>query len=99
MLRERMEKVLKPGALPPKLPVPDGQDVGIILSQYLEGELTRTQCLQIEEHLAQSPDCRGACEALRRLLGECKSCQNEQPPQRVASGVRSAIKDFLSKQG
>lgn len=95
MLRERVERILEPEMARNRSPAGEGAELGLVLSQYLEGELTRSQCEEIEARLAESPECRGACEVLRRLLGECKSCRLEQPPESLTRRVRSAIQELL----
>lgn len=97
MLRERMDKMLYRGSALPVLPAPDGQDLGEVLSQYLEGELTAEHCAEIELRLAHSPDCRGACDLLRRILGECRTCGRDAPPARVLENVRRALRAAVAE--
>jgi RNA polymerase sigma-70 factor (ECF subfamily) len=97
-VRELVENGLAArGIPPPALPAdaPHGLDLGEMLSQYLEGELTGLVCARLETHLAQSSGCLEACNGLRRVLGECRTWGNRKPPQRVAESVRAAIRSLL----
>ena len=101
-VRELVERALAArGVPPPALPAdaPQGLDLGGMLSQYLEGELTGLACARIERHLAQSSACLEACHGLRRVLGECRSWGNQKPPPRVAESVRAAIRSLLDSAG
>ena len=95
MLRERIEKMFQRPLPVPKVSIPEGVTLGEVLSQYLEGDLTTQQCAQLEQQLADSPDCRGACDLLRRILGECRSCQRDKPPERLMESIRSAIRGLV----
>jgi RNA polymerase sigma-70 factor (ECF subfamily) len=101
MLREEVETVLMERGIPrPELPsdVPRGLDLGEMLSRYLDGELTGDQCELIEQHLVDSPACRGTCDNLRRVLGECRTWGSEVPPERVTQSVRAAIRSLLASR-
>jgi RNA polymerase sigma-70 factor (ECF subfamily) len=89
------------GILPPALPAdaPQGLDLGEMLSQYLEGELTGLACARLARHLAESSGCLEACNGLRRVLGECRTWGNQKPPPRVAESVRAAIRSLLDSAG
>ena len=96
MLRERIEKMFNRPLPKPKLPIPEGRDLGEVLSAYLEGDMTRTQCAELEAHLAQSPDCQGACDLLRRILGECQACKRDKPPEKLQQSIHTAIRSVLA---
>ncbi|MBN2196591.1 MAG: sigma-70 family RNA polymerase sigma factor [Polyangiaceae bacterium] len=97
MLRDRVERMF-PHRLPtPALPLAPGKDLGELLSQYLEGDLTAAQCVEIEARLKASPDCQGACSLLRRILGECRACGADKPPEALALSVRNAIRAMVSE--
>ncbi len=96
MLRERVEKMFDRPPPRPKIPLAPGQELGEVLSAYLEGDLTRQQCAELEAHLGESPECQGACDLLRRILGECRSCQRDKPPERLQESIRSAIRAMVA---
>jgi RNA polymerase sigma-70 factor (ECF subfamily) len=101
-VRELVERGLAAhGIPPPALPAdaPQGLDLGEMLSQYLEGELTGLACARLETHLAESSGCLEACQGLRRVLGECRTWGHQKPPQRVAESVRAAIRSLLDSAG
>lgn len=96
MLRDRIEKMFQLPPPQPMLPIPEGQELGEVLSQFLEGDLTKEQCAAIDAHLQTSPDCQGACDLLRRILGECKACQRDTPPARLQESVRQALRAVIT---
>jgi RNA polymerase sigma-70 factor (ECF subfamily) len=101
MVREEVETVLERRGIPrPELPpdVPRGLELGEMLSRYLDGELTGAQCELIEQHLVDSTACRGTCDNLRRLLGECRAWGSQVPPERVTQSVRAAIRSLLESR-
>ena len=97
MLRERIEKMFNRPLPKPKVTLPAGQELGEVLSSYLEGDLTKAQCAALEAQLADSPDCQGACDLLRRILGECQACQRDKPPERLQESIRGAIRAVIAR--
>ncbi len=101
-VREDVERSLAArGVRPPELPAdaPQGLDLGEMLSQYLEGELTGFACARIEHHLQHSSACQKACDGLRRLLGECRTWGEQAPPPHVAESVKAALRSLLDEPG
>jgi RNA polymerase sigma-70 factor (ECF subfamily) len=97
MLRDRIEKMFDLPPPQPQIPLAEGRELGEFLSSYLEGDLTKTQCAELEAHLAGSPDCQGACDLLRRILGECRACQRDKPPERLQQSIQGAIRAVITR--
>jgi RNA polymerase sigma-70 factor (ECF subfamily) len=99
MLRERVERQLGRRApevvLPPS--IPPNAELGEILSQYLEGDLSAHQCMELESHLSGSAQCKGMCDLLRRILGEVRTFGEEPPPPHFVESVRRAISATLNE--
>lgn len=97
MLRDRIVRMFPQQSLPTaSLPLAPGQELGELLSQYLEGDLSAEHCAEIDRHLARSPDCRGTCDLLRRILGECRACGSDKPPERLVESVRAGLRSLLA---
>lgn len=73
-------------------------DTARVFSRYLEGELSRTVCAELEEHVAQCVPCRGECDLLKASLAHCRRSGRERPPLRVRRAVREALKQVLRSQ-
>jgi RNA polymerase sigma-70 factor (ECF subfamily) len=75
-------------------PAPGCPDVMPILSRYLEGEIARADCAEMERHVAGCPRCRAQCDSLRRTLDLCRaSAGGAQPvPPEVQEQVRQALR-------
>lgn len=71
-------------------------DVVAQLSRYLEGEISRAACASLEAHVAACPRCRGACDALRQVLGVCRSLPEPRVPPDVQESVRAGIRKILA---
>jgi RNA polymerase sigma-70 factor (ECF subfamily) len=67
-------------------------DTATMFSRYLEGELSRTVCAELEEHVAHCRPCRGECDLLKASLALCRKSGRERPPLRVRRAVREALK-------
>lgn len=89
-LREALQPLLeKPAAAPPS---PECPDILRKVSGYLEGEISREACADLEAHVASCPRCRGACDALRQALGVCRSLPAPEVPAEVQQEVRSGLR-------
>jgi len=63
------------------------------ISEYLDGELGRDVCLQIEQHLKECPDCQSCVEALKKTIDLCKKSAQEEIPQDMRERLRSKLRD------
>lgn len=66
-------------------------------SQYMEKELDRSCCEQLETHLAQCPECRDSFEKFRALLAACSDGRQEEQPA-IDPSVRVRILEQLKGQ-
>jgi RNA polymerase sigma-70 factor, ECF subfamily len=62
------------------------------LAAYTAADIDRATCVKIEEHLARCPRCKGACEALQRTVGLCRSIPGDDVPAPVRAAVRRALR-------
>lgn len=90
-VRERIAPLLRVESSP----APGCPDVVPILSRYLEGEIGRSDCAEMERHVAGCPRCRAQCDSLRRTLVLCRaSATGAQPvPADVQEQVRQALRE------
>jgi len=71
-------------------------DMVLMLSQYLEGELTSDVCSQMEEHVEACSPCKDECDDLKGLLRVCKESSCEVPLD-VQRKVRASLKKALAQ--
>lgn len=75
-VRERLAPLLHADAAT----APGCPDVLPVLSRYLEGEIARDDCAEMERHVESCPRCRAQCDSLRRMLDLCRaSAKGAQP--------------------
>jgi RNA polymerase sigma-70 factor (ECF subfamily) len=75
---------------------PGCPDVVRRLSQFLEGEIRREDCAEMESHVAGCPRCRRACDALRLALGACRALPAPEVPVEVQEAVRAGVRRLAS---
>lgn len=81
---------------PPKAAGLACPDVAAKLSRYLEGEISREACAEMESHVASCPRCRGTCDALRKILGVCRTLPEPAVPTEVQESVRSGLRKLFA---
>ena len=98
-VRERVAPVLVPAAAAAAAaaPGPTCQDVVLMFSRRLEGEVDANACADLEKHLQACASCRGRCDSLRSTLTLCRSAGSAQVPPEVAREVREALRQFVSR--
>ena len=67
-------------------------DTALMISRYLEGELTPARCDELASHVARCGDCLSACETLRVALGACRAWGRGPLPAALRARVREAIR-------
>jgi RNA polymerase sigma-70 factor (ECF subfamily) len=67
-------------------------DTALLVSRFLEGELTATRCARLSVHVEGCADCTAACESLRAALGACRAWGSGPVPFEVRERVRAAIR-------
>lgn len=95
-VRERVAPVLVPQAQAAE-PGPSCQDVVLMFSRRLEGEVEPGACAELEKHLQTCASCRGRCDSLRSTLTLCRNAGAAQVPPEVARSVREALRQFIAK--
>jgi RNA polymerase sigma-70 factor (ECF subfamily) len=93
VMRKQLQPLLERGSAAPS---PGCPDVISRLSRYLEGEISRESCADMESHVESCPRCRRACEALRHLLGVCRALPAPEVPADVQDAVRSGLRRWLA---
>ncbi len=74
-------------------------DVLPMLSRYLEGEIGKEQCAEMERHVASCAHCRSKCQSLRRTLSLCQSSNHDGTvPPDVQALVRDALRQLEAQQ-
>ncbi len=96
-VRQQVAPLLGSAAAGPP-PTPECPDIATLFSRHLEGEIDRTVCEQMENHLEHCGYCRGACESLRRTLAFCRQSPAPQVPPPVVASVRAAIQAFVAQR-
>ncbi|HEX6901395.1 MAG TPA: sigma-70 family RNA polymerase sigma factor [Thermoanaerobaculia bacterium] len=91
-VRETLHPLLEKAA---PAPSPACPDIATHLSRYLEGEISRETCADLEAHVSACPRCQGACDALRRVLGVCRALPEPEVPAEVQRQVRAGIRRIL----
>lgn len=72
-------------------------DTLTLFSQYLEGDINPEVCATMERHLDSCPQCRTACNSLKRTLSLCHtSGAAVQVPSAVQAKVKTALREVLS---
>ena len=73
-------------------------DILTMFSRYLEGEISPEVCATMERHLESCPQCRTACDSLKRTLALCHtSGAAVQVPAAVQASVKVALRDVLAR--
>jgi len=78
------------------LPAGGCPDLPLVLSRYLEGELSAGTCAELEAHVSGCASCGAACEELLASLSRCRAAGAAKPPLRVRQAVRAALRDALA---
>jgi RNA polymerase sigma-70 factor (ECF subfamily) len=76
---------------------PGCQDVAMLFSQRLEGEIDSGACAELEKHLQSCTACKSRCDSLRQTLAMCKRAGAAPVPADVERSVRDALRRFLAQ--
>ena len=74
-------------------------DTALMVSRYLEGEITPARCAELAAHVEGCPDCRSACDSLRIALGACRTWGRSPLPLDLRARVRDAIRRAVDEAG
>lgn len=86
-LRERLQGVL--GEAAPAAPCPE---LALELAGYAAGDIDKSTCERMEEHMARCPRCAAACEGLKSTLKLCSSVEGDEVPAPIQAAVRQALR-------
>lgn len=67
------------------------------LSEYIDGELDRLTCAEIEKHVDNCVACFSCVETLKRTVALCKEVNEKPVPETVTRRLREIVEN-LSKQ-
>ena len=67
------------------------------LFEYLDGELSRERCAELERHLDACPCCGTLAARLRRATAVCRASGRDRLPAAIERRARSRIKELLAR--
>lgn len=71
-------------------------DVLTVLSRHLEGEISKLDCAEMEQHVEQCVRCRAACDSLRQTLALCRTAGHAASvPAPIQASLKRALRDVL----
>ncbi len=65
------------------------------LSEYLDGELDRRTCHEIEAHLKTCPECRHCADSLKKTIQLCRETSKEKVPSEMRARLKTALQECL----
>lgn len=75
-------------------PTADCPEIVATFSRYLEGEIGRAECDEMERHVAGCERCRAACASLRQTLALCRTVATAEVPVEIQDLVKKAVRDL-----
>ena len=73
----------------------DCKDYFAMLSEYLDGELSAEQCVQMEQHLKGCEPCIAFVESLRQTIALCRDTGGGATP--VPEAAKDALREAYRK--
>jgi RNA polymerase sigma-70 factor (ECF subfamily) len=67
-----------------------------LLSRELEGELDAAACKRLERHVSRCESCTAECDALREVLGACRSHAKGPLPAEARQKIRQAARRLIA---
>ena len=74
-------------------------DVMALWSRKLEGDLSTSDCAQMERHIESCPNCSSACSALKAALLACRNSNTTGVAPEVRAVVKRAVQDWIKTGG
>ncbi len=68
----------------------DCSRIEILLSEYIDGELSKSDLIDVENHLSVCTDCRAELAALRMLVSASCEIETAQPPADLRARIAAA---------
>jgi RNA polymerase sigma-70 factor, ECF subfamily len=94
--RTALRDVLKPVLEPQSSAATTGcPDVLALWSSKLEGDLSPTDCAQMEKHLETCTACNTACTALKAALLACQRAGTSEARPELQTAVKSAVQQWI----
>jgi RNA polymerase sigma-70 factor, ECF subfamily len=69
------------------------------ISEYVEGNLSKVSCADLQAHVESCADCAAACREVRQILGACRNLRVSSVPHEVRAAIRGALRKALAGQG
>jgi RNA polymerase sigma-70 factor (ECF subfamily) len=66
------------------------------LSEYIDDELDRTHCEEIEKHLEQCPPCQACLATLKQTVALCREMKTHATPKELSDRLRLMIEKMMS---
>ena len=66
-------------------------------SKKLEGDLSQSDCAEMQERVGTCPACSSACDALKRALLACRSSGAAEVPLEVQKRVKAALQSLAAR--
>ena len=67
------------------------------LSEYLDGNLEKALCEEIEDHISKCPECMNCLESMRKTIKLCKEGSEEKIPADLHERLRSKLHECMSE--
>lgn len=67
-------------------------DTPLLLSRFVEGDMSAGACASLEKHVAACPQCGETCAALRDALHACRDWRDAPVPRAMRTRLRRAVR-------
>ncbi len=67
-------------------------------SRWLDGELGRTTCAELEAHLERCRGCRQACESLKEVLRVCRHAPSRKLSKALKRSLQQAVRQLRARE-
>jgi anti-sigma factor RsiW len=76
-------------------PSASGCGTSLLVSRYLDGELTPGRCRVVERHLRACKACAAIARRMRKTIAACREARDTRLPSGVRRRARARIKALL----
>jgi RNA polymerase sigma-70 factor (ECF subfamily) len=70
-------------------------DILSLYSRYLEDEIDRRICAEMQAHLHSCPRCTQTCDSLKRMLALCRTTPSVELPKELQRSIRESLRQLL----
>lgn len=74
------------------------KELQAMFSQYLDGELPRTSCEQIEEHAAVCARCAEFLASVKHTVSLCRDLKSGESPRPLAPEARARLRELYERR-